>query len=78
MDPICAEQGFEPDGYAFADLLEVSRDGAGNSQCFLRNEPDDDDPLTVDWDHETREISGEEPFFEFLDESLLACVLDEE
>jgi hypothetical protein len=38
----------------------------------------DADPLTVDWDQETREISGEMPFFEFADERLLSQILDEE
>ncbi|MYM27195.1 hypothetical protein GTP58_02530 [Duganella sp. CY15W] len=78
MDPIAKEQGFVSDDYEFQDLLEFSSDGAGNCQAFHRRSRDDLDPLTVDWDHETREISGETPFFEFADEMLLTQILDEE
>ncbi|WP_028101293.1 SMI1/KNR4 family protein [Pseudoduganella violaceinigra] len=78
MDPIAKEQGFVPDDYEFQDLLEFCPDGAGNCQAFHRQSRDDADPLTVDWDHETREISGGMPFFEFADERLLAQILDEE
>ncbi|SFG98581.1 hypothetical protein SAMN05518865_1279 [Duganella sp. CF458] len=78
MDPIAKEQGFLPDDYQFQDLLEFCSDGAGNCQAFHRHSRDDADPLTVDWDHETREISGEMPFFEFADERLLGQILDEE
>lgn len=78
MDPIAKEQSFVPDNYEFQDLLEFCRDGAGNCQAFHRKFRNDADPMTVDWDHETREISGEMPFFEFVDERLLSQILDEE
>jgi hypothetical protein len=78
MDPIAAEQDFQPENYAFQNLLEFAPDGSGNCQAFHRRELDDDDPPTVDWDHETREISDEMSFFEFLDDALLNRVLDEE
>lgn len=78
MDPIAKEQRFVPDDYEFQDLLEFCSDGAGNCQAFHRHSRNDTDPLTVDWDHETREISGEMPFFEFTDERLLGQILDEE
>ncbi|HEY0063166.1 MAG TPA: hypothetical protein VGC21_13675 [Telluria sp.] len=78
MDPIAKEQSFVPDDYEFQDLLEFCPDGAGNCQAFHRQRRDDPNPLTVDWDHETREISGERPFFEFVDERLLGQILDEE
>ena len=73
MDPICEDQNFFPVGYQFADLLEFHPDGCGNAQCFLRQ---GDQYMTVDWDHETREISSEDSFFEYLDERL--SQLDEE
>lgn len=78
MDPIAKEQMFVPDNYEFQDLLEFCQDGAGNCQAFHRKSRNDADPMTVDWDHETREISGEMPFFEFADEKLLGQILDEE
>jgi hypothetical protein len=78
MDPIALEQDFVPDGYRFQDLLEFRPDGVGNCQAFHRQHLDERDPLTVDWDHETREISGTTPFFEYADEELLSQVLDEE
>ena len=78
MDPIAAEQRFRPSGYTFQDLLEFSPDGAGNCQAFHRRRRDDSDPPTVDWDHETREISGEMDFWKFADEALLREILDEE
>lgn len=73
MDPICKEQNNFPDGYRFADLLEFHPDGSGNAQCFHRQ---GDHMATVDWDHETWEISGEQDFFEYVDERL--SQLDEE
>lgn len=78
MDPIAAEQDFIPDGYRFQDLLEFRPDGSGNCQAFHRQSRDESDPPTVDWDHETREISGTTPFFDYADEELLRQVLDEE
>ncbi len=78
MDPIAKEQKFVPDDYEFQDLLEFCSDGAGNCQAFHRQSRSDADPLTVDWDHETREISDEMPFFEFADERLASQILDEE
>ncbi len=78
MEPIAAEQDFHPEGYAFQDLLEFFPDGSGNCQAFHRRSHEDADPPTVDWDHETRQISGEMPFFEFADEALQRQILDEE
>jgi hypothetical protein len=60
--------GAEYDG---RDLLEFFPDGAGNGQYFHRRTPDDDDPPTFDWDHETWQLSGPNDFFEFLDEQLV-------
>jgi len=73
MDPICKEQNAFPKGYSFADLLEFLPDEAGNAQCFYRQ---GDRMTTVDWDHEVREISGEQDFFDYLIERL--SQLDEE
>jgi len=78
MDPIAAKQGFQPEDYAFQDLLEFLPDGAGNCRALHRHSRDDADPLTVDWDHETWEISGEIRFFEFADDALLRQALNEE
>ncbi|MCW3071520.1 MAG: hypothetical protein JWO44_1410 [Bacteroidetes bacterium] len=76
MNPICREQDTLSEGYKFDDLLEFFPDGAGNAQCFYRNEAKQTTNATVDWDHETWEISGESNFFEFIDERM--GVLDEE
>jgi hypothetical protein len=78
MDPIAAEQQYVPTGYRFQDLLEFFPDGSGNGQSFHRRHRDDDDPPTVDWDHETREISDESSFFEFTDQALAGQITDEE
>lgn len=75
MDEIVEEQGFEqPIDYSFSDLLEFFPDGGGNAQCFYREAG----KLigTVDWDHETWEISEPQPFFEFIDSRIGG--LDEE
>lgn len=74
MNPIVAEKGFTTDGYVFDDLLEFFPDGAGNAQCFLRKGKSFN--TTVDWDHETWELSEESGFFEFVDERM--SELDEE
>lgn len=74
MDPICKELGHTPDDYRYADLLEFLPDGVGNAQCFHRR--GNSQPQTVDWDHETWELSAPSPFFEFIDEQL--SDLDEE
>ena len=74
MNPICKEQGLKPDGYSFDNLLDFFPDGAGNTQCFLQNEIGNN--ITVDWDHETWELSEEEGFYEFIDEIL--SEIDEE
>ncbi|MGS2760919.1 hypothetical protein [Sinomicrobium sp. M5D2P9] len=67
MDPICEGENIAPpQGYTFSDLLEFCPDGAGNAQCFYKNNSN----VTVDWDHETWEILGEIGFFEFIDEIL--------
>ncbi len=74
MNPICKEQNVKPDDYSFDDLLEFFPDGGGNAQCFLRE--DDENNTTVDWDHETWELSGEENFYEFINERM--SEIDEE
>lgn len=68
MDPICEEYSNWPEDYRFSDLLEFFPDGSGNAQCFHRaaSKPN----ITVDWDHETWELSDEIGFFEFVDERL--------
>lgn len=72
MNPICKEQNVQPEGYSFNDLLEFYPDGAGNAQCFYKNNGNS----TVDWDHEVWEISGEIGFFEFINERM--SEIDEE
>ncbi len=68
MNSIAEEQNFQPDGYCFDDLLTFFEDGAGNGQNFLRREGNV--VGTVDWDHETREISyAPTSFWSFLEES---------
>lgn len=63
MDTISEKQNARAEGYQFKDLLEFFPDGSGNVQCFYKNDNDQ----TVDWDHETWEISAEIGFFEFID-----------
>lgn len=53
--------------YSFFDLLPFFEDGAGNSQNFYKADPVGNSYATVDWDHETKEISGGSMFEEFLD-----------
>lgn len=74
MNPISKEQNVKPEEYLFNDLLEFFPDGAGNAQCFLRK--GDNNNNTVDWDHETWEISEETDFFDFVDNRM--SELDEE
>jgi hypothetical protein len=77
MDPIQKERNVKLD-YKFSDLLAYYPDGAGNAQCFYRGDGNENE--TVDWDHETWEISRsseEEGFFEFIDESLIYELEDE-
>jgi hypothetical protein len=57
--------------YDSHDLLGFYQDGAGNGQYFRHRTPEDDDPPTFDWDHETWELSGQVDFFVFLDEELV-------
>lgn len=77
MNQLCKDQGFPlPEEYNFNDLLEFFPDGAGNVQCFYRKNSDSENMLTVDWDHETWEISEESDFYDFIDERMSA--LDEE
>ena len=66
MDKICKEIDRYPEAYSFKDLLEFFPDGAGNAECFHKNKGN----ITVDWDHETWELSPEIDFFEFIDERL--------
>lgn len=73
MDPICKEQNVYPEDYRYSDLLEFHQDGTGNAQCFYRQA---DTYTTVDWDHETWEISGSQDCFDYIDERL--SQLDEE
>lgn len=72
MNPICQEENVKPKGYTFEQLLEFFPDGGGNAQCFYKNNSNS----TVDWDHETWEISGETEFFDFINERL--SEIDEE
>jgi hypothetical protein len=53
--------------YTFFDLLPFCEDGAGNSQNFYKAEPIEDSYATVDWDHETKEISGASTLAEFIE-----------
>ena len=74
MNPIVVEQGVSPEGYLFEDLLEFFPDGAGNGQSFIRTK--ESNSFTVDWDHETWEISEPKGFFQFIDQRL--SEIDEE
>lgn len=76
MDPVCKEQDLFPEGYKFSNLLEFCSDGEGNAQCFWRKKVKEQNPITVDWDHETWELSYKKEFFSFLNTSFSA--LDEE
>lgn len=69
MNDIAEEQNFEPDGYRFDDLLNFFEDGAGNGENFFRSGPDRPPSGTVDWDHETRQISAVRSFWDFLRDS---------
>ena len=52
-------------------LVEFCPDGLGNGQYYDYRKPIlDDDYMTVDWDHETRQISKPEPFFSFIPKSV--------
>lgn len=53
--------------YTFFDLLPFCEDGAGNSQNFYKAEPIENSYTTVDWDHETKEISGGSTLAEFIE-----------
>ncbi|MTE25755.1 SMI1/KNR4 family protein [Winogradskyella ouciana] len=72
MNSISKEENIRSIGYTFEQLLEFFPDGGGNAQCFFKNNSNS----TVDWDHETWEISGKTEFFDFIDERL--SVIDEE
>ncbi len=74
MNPICKEQNSFPEDYKFDDLLEFFPDGAGNAQCFYRYNSNNN--LTVDWDHETWEVSNQMGFFEFINQRM--SEIDEE
>lgn len=52
------------------DLLEFFPDGGGNGQYFYRAGDSMGDLWTVDWDHETTEISKPERFWDFVDREL--------
>jgi hypothetical protein len=67
MDSICEEQNAYPEGYEFCDLLEFHPDGMCNAQCFDRC---GGESATVDWDHETWELSNSQDFFPYIDERL--------
>ncbi|MCB0036523.1 MAG: hypothetical protein KDE51_20970 [Anaerolineales bacterium] len=53
--------------YEPTELLEFAPDGGGNGQYFYKRLADG---RTVDWDHETRELSDEMPFWAFVDQRL--------
>lgn len=67
MDPICEKQNAHPQDYEFCDLLEFHPDGMCNAQCFNRC---GGESATVDWDHETWELSNSQDFFTYVDERL--------
>lgn len=79
MNKVSEEDNIKPEGYVFEDLLEFFPDGGGNAQCFYKNNSN----VTVFWDHETWEISGETSqipeeieFYKFIDKKL--SQIDEE
>lgn len=77
MNSICEKNNYDyPEDYKFEDLLEFFPDGAGNVQCFYRENLDYQNAQTVDWDHEVWEISGKVGFYEFIDERI--SEIDEE
>ncbi|MDH5507706.1 MAG: SMI1/KNR4 family protein, partial [Anaerolineae bacterium] len=48
--------------------LAFCGDGAGNEQCFSINHPiHENDYMTYDWDHETRELTKPQSFWDFLE-----------
>ncbi|MEM7115489.1 MAG: SMI1/KNR4 family protein [Chloroflexota bacterium] len=51
-------------------LLEFFSDGGGNGQYFYRFDQNDSECSTVDWDHETRELSHPADFWSFVDTRL--------
>ncbi|WP_300662470.1 hypothetical protein [Fluviicola sp.] len=53
--------------YSFFELLPFHEDSCGNSQNFFKPEWEVDTYSTVDWDHETKEISGRSSLAEFID-----------
>jgi hypothetical protein len=53
--------------YSFFDLLPFWEDDAGNCQNFYKIEPIENSYATVDWDHETKEVSGYSTLAEFID-----------
>lgn len=67
------EHEFRDREYEFNDLLEFHPDGMANAQCFNRC---GGESATVDWDHETCELSNSQDFFPYIDERL--SQLDEE
>jgi hypothetical protein len=74
MDSICEEQNSFPENYSFDNLLEFFPDGAGNAQCFYRFKSNIN--ITVDWDHETWELSNQMGFFDFINQRM--SQIDEE
>lgn len=77
MNSICEKNNYDyPEDYNFEDLLEFFPDGAGNVQCFYRENGDCQNAQTVDWDHEVWEISGKSGFYEFIDDRM--SQIDEE
>ncbi len=54
--------------YSFFDLLPFCEDGSGNSQNFYKAMPDGDSYTTVDWDHETKQISASRALEDFIDD----------
>ena len=74
MNPICEEMNSFPEEYKFENLLEFFPDGGGNAQCFYRYNSNNN--MTVDWDHETWEISNQMGFFDFINQRM--SEIDEE
>lgn len=67
LEEVARENEWEVN-YHFYDLLPFLGDGAGNYQCFYKTEPTETGSYyTVDWDHETKEISGRKTLAEFME-----------
>lgn len=67
LEEIAAEKEWDVN-FSFHDLLPFLGDSAGNYQVFYKAEPTGTGSYyTVDWDHETKEISGRDTLAEFME-----------